>query len=82
MQELSTKTRGQLNFDWHNCQYIQSKEQFIEWKQRLGGNMVKQGGGFSKGGKREVLDVFKSTVVSAKQASKFDFLMVLQGFLA
>jgi len=61
-KELSTKTRGQLNFDWHNCQYIQSKEQFIEWKQRLGGNMVKQGGGFSKGGKREVLDVFKSTV--------------------
>jgi hypothetical protein len=62
-QELSNKSRGQLNFDWHNCHYIQNKEQFIEWKQRLGGHMLKGGSRHSSGGKREVLDVFKSVQV-------------------
>jgi hypothetical protein len=52
-----------LNFDWHNCHYIQNKEQFIEWKQRLGGNMLKRGRSNTSGGKREVLDVFKSVQV-------------------
>jgi len=62
VQELSNKSRGQLNFDWHNCHYIQNKEQFIEWKQRLGGNFAKRRGG-RLGEKREVLDVFKSVQV-------------------
>ena len=33
----------------------------MEWKQRLGGNMVNKGGSkYKRGEKREVLDVFKS----------------------
>jgi hypothetical protein len=66
-QDLSNKSRGQLNYDWHNCHYIQNKEQFAEWKQRMGGNLLRSGGVFRRAGeKREVLDVFKSVQVSQK----------------
>ena len=30
-------SRGQVNYDWANVQYIQSKEQFNDWKREYGG---------------------------------------------
>jgi len=58
-KDLTAKSRGQINYDWNNVQYIQSKEQYQEWKKQYGGNQSRRGGYNKSGGKREVLDTFR-----------------------
>ena len=56
MKEILSRSKGQIQYDWKNVQYIQSKEQFIDWKRSMGG--LKRGR--RPEGPREVLDTFKA----------------------
>ena len=56
LKEILSKSKGQIQYDWKNVQYIQSKEQFIDWKRSMGG--LKRGR--RPEGPREVLDTFKA----------------------
>ena len=59
LKEILGRSKGQIQYDWRSVQYIQSKEQFIDWKRSMGG--VKRGrGGNRPSGPREVLDTFKA----------------------
>merc|ERR1719273_2774324 len=57
LKEILTKSKGQIQYDWKSVQYIQSREQFIDWKQTMGGNRKPP----QKRGPRECLDQFKVT---------------------
>jgi len=56
LKEILTKSKGTIQYDWKAVQYIQSREQFIDWKQTMGGNRKPP----QKRGQREVLDTFKA----------------------
>merc|ERR1712119_223557 len=58
-KEILTKSKGQIQYDWKAVQYIQSREQFIDWKQTMGGNRKPP----QKRGPRECLDQFKATTM-------------------
>merc|ERR1712034_98827 len=58
LKEILGRSKGQIQYDWRSVQYIQSKEQFIDWKRSMGGLKRKSGNGPS--GPREVLDTFKA----------------------
>merc|ERR1712147_104254 len=58
LKEILSKSKGQIQYDWKNVQYIQSKEQFIDWKRSMGG--LKRKSGNRPSGPREVLDTFKA----------------------
>jgi len=60
LKEILSKSRGQIQYDWKNVQYIQSKEQFIDWKRSMGG--LKRGR--RPDGPRECLDTFRSYEMS------------------
>ena len=60
MKEILSKSRGQIQYDWKQVQYIQSKEQFIDWKRSMGG--LKRGR--RPDGPRECLDTFKAYEMS------------------
>lgn len=32
LKEILGRSKGQIQYDWRSVQYIQSKEQFIDWK--------------------------------------------------
>merc|ERR1711881_167108 len=57
LKEILGRSKGQIQYDWRSVQYIQSKEQFIDWKRSMGG--LKRRGG-KPTGPREVLDTFKA----------------------
>merc|ERR1712187_868799 len=57
LKEILGRSKGQIQYDWRSVQYIQSKEQFIDWKRSMGG--LKRRGG-KPSGPREVLDTFKA----------------------
>jgi hypothetical protein len=59
LKEILTKSKGQIQYDWKAVQYIQSREQFIDWKQTMGGNRKPP----QKRGPRECLDMFKATTM-------------------
>jgi len=56
LKEILSRSKGQIQYDWKNVQYIQSKEQFIDWKRSMGG--LKRGR--RPDGPRECLDTFKA----------------------
>merc|ERR1712012_1064517 len=60
LKEILSKSKGQIQYDWKNVQYIQSKEQFIDWKRSMGGNRKPP----QKRGPRECLDTFKAYEMS------------------
>merc|ERR1711971_377397 len=60
LKEILSKSKGQIQYDWKNVQYIQSKEQFIDWKRSMGG--LKRGR--RPDGPRECLDMFKAYEMS------------------
>jgi len=60
LKEILGKSKGQIQYDWKAVQYIQSKEQFIDWKQTMGGKR----GPPQKRGQREVLDTFKDVAMA------------------
>ena len=60
LKEILSKSRGQIQYDWKQVQYIQSKEQFIDWKRSMGG--LKRGR--RPDGPRECLDTFKAYEMS------------------
>lgn len=54
------QSRGQIKYDWNNAEYIQSKEQFTQWKKSFGVfNSHRRGG--ARSGKREILDTFRAS---------------------
>jgi len=59
LKEILTKSKGQIQYDWKAVQYIQSREQFIDWKQTMGGNRKPP----QKRGPRECLDSFRATAM-------------------
>merc|ERR1719320_907565 len=59
LKEILGRSKGQIQYDWRSVQYIQSKEQFIDWKRSMGG-LKRRGGGNKPSGPREVLDTFKA----------------------
>ena len=38
LKDILGKSKGQIQYNWKAVQYIQSKEQFIDWKQSMGGS--------------------------------------------
>jgi len=60
LKEILSRSKGQIQYDWKNVQYIQSKEQFIDWKRSMGGHKR----GKRPDGPREVLDTFKAYEMS------------------
>merc|ERR1719186_2418694 len=63
LKEILGRSKGQIQYDWRSVQYIQSKEQFIDWKRSMGG--LKRGGGSRRPtGPREVLDTFKAVAMT------------------
>merc|ERR1711997_288609 len=60
LKEILSRSKGQIQYDWKNVQYIQSKEQFIDWKRSMGG--LKRGR--RPDGPRECLDTFKAYEMS------------------
>merc|ERR1711935_137232 len=61
LKEILGRSKGQIQYDWRGAQYIQSKEQFIDWKRSMGG---KGKGGKRPTGPREVLDTFKAVAMT------------------
>jgi len=61
LKEILGKSKGQIQYDWRGAQYIQSKEQFIDWKRSMGS---KGRGGKRPTGPREVLDTFKAVAMT------------------
>merc|ERR1712106_522569 len=59
LKEILGRSKGQIQYDWRSVQYIQSKEQFIDWKRSMGGQK-RRAGGSRPSGPREVLDTFKA----------------------
>ncbi|XP_023321034.1 uncharacterized protein LOC111695821 [Eurytemora carolleeae] len=59
-KDILSRSRGQVNYDWANVQYIQSKEQFNDWKREYGGGNKRSFNGKRAQGKREVLDTFRA----------------------
>jgi len=64
LKEILSKSKGQIQYDWRGAQYIQSKEQFIDWKRSMG---AKGRGGKRPTGPREVLDTFKAVAASEEE---------------
>jgi len=60
LKEILGRSKGQIQYDWRGAQYIQSKEQFIDWKRSMGGGR----GGKRPTGPREVLDTFKAVTMT------------------
>jgi len=60
LKDILGRSKGQIQYDWKNVQYIQSKEQFIDWKRSMGG--LKRGR--RPEGPRECLDAFKAYEMS------------------
>merc|ERR1719219_3199100 len=52
LKDVMGKSKGEIQYDWKAVQYIQSKEQFIDWKQSMGGS---RRGPRKRDGQREVL---------------------------
>jgi len=64
LKEILSKSKGQIQYDWRGAQYIQSKEQFIDWKRSMG---AKGRGGKRATGPREVLDTFKAVAAGEEE---------------
>lgn len=64
LKEILGKSKGQIQYDWKSVQYIQSKEQFIDWKQSMGGS---RGPPKKRSGQREVLDTFKAVAMDEEE---------------
>jgi len=60
LKEILSKSKGQIQYDWRGAQYIQSKEQFIDWKRSMGSKRP----GKRPTGPREVLDTFKAVTMT------------------
>merc|ERR1712029_633528 len=60
LKDILGKSKGQIQYDWKAVQYIQSKEQFIDWKQSMGGSRRAP----RKRDQREVLDTFKAVAMT------------------
>jgi len=54
------KTSGRVRYDYNNAEYIQSKEQYFQWKKSFGVFGSSKRGG-SRGQKREILDTFRAS---------------------
>jgi len=61
LKEILGKSKGQIQYDWKAVQYIQSKEQFIDWKQSMGGSKRAPK---RREGQREVMDTFKAVAMT------------------
>jgi len=61
LKEILGKSKGQIQYDWKAVQYIQSKEQFIDWKRSMGGSKRAPK---KRDGQREVLDTFKNVTMT------------------
>merc|ERR1719369_1974573 len=61
LKEILGKSKGQIQYDWKAVQYIQSKEQFIDWKQSMGGSRRAPK---RRDGKRDVMDTFKAVTMT------------------
>merc|ERR1712080_556402 len=61
LKDILGKSKGQIQYDWKAVQYIQSKEQFIDWKQSMGGSRRAPK---KRDGQREVLDTFKAVAMT------------------
>merc|ERR1712098_94777 len=57
LKDILKGTKGQIQYDWKQVQYIQSREQYNEWRQSMGD----RGSRRSKvTGHREVMDTFRA----------------------
>jgi len=65
LKQILSKSKGQIQYDWRGAQYIQSKEQFIDWKRSMGAKGRR--GGNKPSGPREVLDTFKAVAMSEEE---------------
>ena len=63
LKELLNKTKGQIQYDWKDARIIQSKEQFLEWRETMGDTGGRRVGEGRREGRREILDTFKDNSV-------------------
>ena len=67
LKELVGKTKGQLQYEMKDVNFITSREEFSRWQEAMGGSKYRQGTEFRsqqaefRKGPRELLDAFKST---------------------
>jgi hypothetical protein len=66
LKELLNKSKGLIQYDWKGVQYIQSRDQFIDWKSRMGG--VREGDQpRRREGPREVIDTFRAGALAEEE---------------
>jgi len=62
LKDLLSRSNGHINFNWNGVQYIQSKEQQIEWRKQFGGSYKRKfNQNHQPGQKREVMDTFRAS---------------------
>jgi len=65
LKDLLSRSNGHINFNWNGVQYIQSKEQQMEWKRQYGGvQKRRRNQNFEPGKKREVMDTFRASEIA------------------
>ena len=71
LRETLVKTKGRIEYNLPGTRYIRSKEEFIEWREKMGGDYVRSSS-FSRGdlGLREVLDSFKGGEMEEEDIKK------------
>jgi len=59
-KSLLKDSRGKIEYDWRDVEYIRDKQDYIDWKHQMGGREFDDRGPRRRDGPRECLDTFKS----------------------
>jgi len=79
LKEVLKGTKGQIQYDWKQVQYIQSREQYNEWRQSMGD----RGSRRSKvTGHREVMDTFRAAAATEEELPKEEITRVTKRTVA
>jgi len=71
LKQVLEGSKGNITYDWRGCEYIRSKEQYLDWKYHTSGRTCDSSGGRRFHGPREVLDTFRaSSMVEEEMAVK------------
>ena len=59
-KDLLKSSKGRIEYDWRDVEYIRTKEDYLDWKEQMGGQYAAMDRYYDRKGPKECLDTFKS----------------------
>ena len=60
-KSLLNSSKGRIEYDWRDVEYIRTKDDYLDWKEQMGGESDWDYRRYKRTGPKECLDAFKSS---------------------